>query len=71
MGSSPSSGSSKFWGARRGNEARVTQYEQENDLGGGGGEIDDEMMDDAWRTAEERRSTANADDDHDEPDAAA
>jgi hypothetical protein len=38
----------------------MTQFEQENDLGRGGGEVDDETMDDAWRTAEDRRSTANA-----------
>ncbi len=37
----------------------MTQFEQENDLGRGGGEVDDETMDDAWRTAAERRSTAN------------
>jgi hypothetical protein len=37
----------------------MTQYEQENDLGRGGGEVDDETMDEAWRTAAERRSTAN------------
>ncbi len=27
---------------------RMTQYEQENDLGRGGGEVDDEMMRRAW-----------------------
>jgi hypothetical protein len=37
----------------------MTQFEQENDLGRGGGEVDDETMEDAWRTAAERRSTAN------------
>ncbi len=37
----------------------MTQYEQENDLGRGGGEVDDETMDAAWKTAAERRSTAN------------
>jgi hypothetical protein len=50
----------------------MTQYEQENDLGRGGGEVDDETMDEAWRTAGERRGTANRgegpdDDDADEP----
>ncbi len=42
-----------------GNLAAMTQYEQENDLGRGGGEVDEETMDEAWRTAAERRSTAN------------
>jgi hypothetical protein len=37
----------------------MTQFEQENDLGRGGGEVDDETMENAWRTAAERRSTAN------------
>ncbi len=37
----------------------MTQFEQENDLGRGGGEVDDETMDAAWRTADERASTAN------------
>jgi hypothetical protein len=37
----------------------MTQFEQENDLGRGGGEVDDETMEDAWKTAAERRSTAN------------
>ncbi|HVM68341.1 MAG TPA: hypothetical protein VM204_00720 [Gaiellaceae bacterium] len=34
----------------------MTQYDQENDLGGGGGELDDATVADAWRNAEERRS---------------
>jgi hypothetical protein len=44
----------------------MTQYEQENDLGRGGGEVDDETMEDAWRTAAERRSTANTEGEHEE-----
>jgi hypothetical protein len=40
----------------------MSQFEQENDLGHGGGEVDDETMDEAWETAAERRSTANAED---------
>jgi len=36
----------------------VSQFEQENDLGGGGGEVDDERMDGAWETAAARQSTA-------------
>ena len=39
-----------------------TQYEQENDLGRGGGEVDDETMDDAWKAADERRGSANIED---------
>jgi hypothetical protein len=38
---------------------RETQFEQENDLGRGGGEVDEETLEKAWRTADERRSTAN------------
>ena len=41
----------------------MSQFEQENDLGGGGGEVDDETMDVAEETASDRRSTANAEDD--------
>jgi hypothetical protein len=48
----------------------MTQFEQENDLGQGGGEVDDETMDEAWRTAEERRSTANLEREQDETGAA-
>ena len=41
----------------------MSQFEQENDLGGGGGEIeDDEVLDKAWDDAGERRSSANMDD---------
>jgi hypothetical protein len=40
---------------------KPTQFEQENDLGCGGGEVDDETLAEAWREAEERRSTANLD----------
>ena len=37
----------------------MSQYEQENDLGGGGGEVDVETMETAEQTAAARRSTAN------------
>ena len=38
----------------------VTQYEQENDLGGGaGGQVDEETLEQAWQTGAKRRSTAN------------
>jgi hypothetical protein len=40
---------------------KPTQFEQENDLGRGGGEVDDETLAEAWREAQERRSTANLD----------
>ena len=40
----------------------MTQFKQENDLGRGGGEVDDETMEAAERTAAERRSTANIED---------
>lgn len=40
----------------------MTQYEQENDLGGGGGEVDDETMERAWETAAERRGTRTVED---------
>ena len=46
----------------RGNARRMTQYEQENDLGRGGGEVDDDTMDEAWKNAAERRSGADVDD---------
>jgi hypothetical protein len=44
-------------------DEKPTQFEQENDLGQGGGEVDDDTLSGAHRTAEERRSTANAEDD--------
>jgi hypothetical protein len=44
----------------------MTQFEQENDLGRGGGEVDDETMDAAWKTADERRSTAELDEERSE-----
>ena len=38
----------------------MTQYEQENDLGGrAGGQVDEETLEQAWQTGAERRSTAN------------
>jgi hypothetical protein len=37
----------------------MSQFEQENDLGGGGGEVDDETMDAAWDNAAGRQSTAD------------
>jgi hypothetical protein len=42
---------------------KPSQFEQENDLGRGGGVVDDDTLADARRTAEERRSTENAEDD--------
>ncbi len=40
----------------------MTQYEQENDLGGrAGGEPDEETLEQAWQTGAEQRSTADAD----------
>ena len=38
----------------------MSQYEQENDLGGGGGEVDDETMEQAWENADERRGREDA-----------
>jgi hypothetical protein len=38
----------------------VSQFEQENDLGGGGGEVDEETLEDAWETSEERTGSADA-----------
>ena len=46
----------------------MTQYEQENDLGGGGGEVDDETMEAAWETAAERRGTDEIEEDAGLPD---
>lgn len=43
----------------------MSQFEQENYLGGGrgsGGEVDEETMERAWEAAAERRSTANVED---------
>ena len=41
----------------------MSQYEQENDLGGrAGGEVDEETMEQAWQTAAEQRSSANVGD---------
>jgi hypothetical protein len=50
-------------------DEKPTQLEQENDLGRGGGEVDDETMREAWREADRRRSTANAEDEAGEDDA--
>ncbi len=44
----------------------MSQYQQENDMGGGGGEVDDETMSEAWENAAERLRPDNID----EPDAA-
>jgi hypothetical protein len=71
-GSSPASGFA-FSAGSAGNARRMTQYEQENDLGGGG-EVDDQTMDAAWKNAAERQSSANTDsglrdEDADEPSA--
>ncbi len=41
---------------------KKTLFELENDLGRGGGEADEETVSEAWREAERRRSTANAED---------
>ncbi len=43
-------------------DEKPTQFEQENDLGGGGGEVDADTAAEAWREAERRRSTADAED---------
>ena len=49
---------------------RMTQFEQENDLGQGGGEVDAETMEKAEREADRRRSTANIEREDDEAGAA-
>ena len=43
----------------------MSQYEQENDLGGGGGEVDDDTSARAWETAAERRDPRAGEDDAD------
>ena len=43
----------------------MSQFEQENDLGGGGGEVDEETHAQAWRDADERRGREDAADDVD------
>jgi hypothetical protein len=45
-----------------GNRSRMSQFEQENDLGRGGGEVDEKTMDEAWDAAKERLGDQNAPD---------
>ena len=40
----------------------LSQFEGENDLGSGGGELDDETLGESWQAADERRNTANLED---------
>jgi hypothetical protein len=47
----------------------MSQYEQDNDLGGGGGEADDETTDDAWETRAEAGAEGSLDETGDELDA--
>ena len=43
-----------FGGEAARDHVPMSQFEQENDLGGrGGGEVDDETLDEAWRRREE------------------
>jgi hypothetical protein len=46
-----------------GNRSRMSQFEQENDLGRGGGEVDDETMEQAKHDAEERLGENEPDED--------
>ncbi len=41
----------------------MSQFEQENDLGGGGGEVDEETLEDAWETSDRRTGSTDADED--------
>ncbi len=38
----------------------MSQYAEENDLGGGGGEVNEDTMEQAWDAAAERRGREDA-----------